>query len=159
MRSSRSSKGHKALFSLFPTDPGHNCAGHAPATVQVKETDMKQITITKPAEMDVTALTQYEIDEIRTALSNFKEECDGNDWEEEPGVDKEDWTEEDQEVHDRWSQRTWELFDDLPIDRLDEEGKLGELIEEIKKAVHPAAAKIGHIYEALQSMEEVTKER
>ena len=102
--------------------------------------------------MNIPILTEDDIDEIRTALSNFKEECcDGNDWDAEPGIDKDitDWTEEDQRIHDEWLCNTWTRFDELPISRLGEEsGKFGEIIQAIKKA-----EKIGHIYEIFDDLE------
>lgn len=116
---------------------------------------MNRIRITRPAPMDVPALDEMRIDDIRTTLSNYKEECcDGTDWAEEPCIDKDifRWTLEDHEKHDRWSAETWEKFDNLPIGRLaGETGELGEIIAVIRENVKDP--KIGHIYEVLEALE------
>ena len=116
---------------------------------------MKNITISNSINISVPDLDEFEIDDIRTTLANFKEECcDGNDWEEEPCLDKEisEWTAEDHERHSNWSMTTWGKFDELPLDRLSEQtGNLGDLICAIKKNV--TDPKIGHLYDALNALE------
>lgn len=116
---------------------------------------MEKIKITHPAPMEVPSLDEFEIDDIRTTLSDYKEECcDGTDWAEEPCTDKDifRWTAEDHERHGRWSAETWGKFDNLPLSRLGEEtGKLGEIVSAIMRTV--PEPKIGHVYEVLDCME------
>ena len=72
-----------------------------------------------PVTMEVPELDKYEIEEIRTALSQTKEEdLDGVLWEEDPGfpTDAVSW-----EKCSQWTADTWTKFDDLPIDCLGEQ--------------------------------------
>ena len=103
-----------------------------------------------PVTMEVPELDKYEIEEIRTALSQTKEEdLDGVLWEEDPGfpTDAVSW-----EKCSQWTADTWTKFDDLPIDCLGEQtGRLGEVIAILFKNVK--CPTIGHIYEVLGAIE------
>lgn len=98
-------------------------------------------------------MTQDEIDDIRTVLSQTKEECfDGAEgyWEEEPEFDANDIYAQDQ--HRRWSEESWTKYDELSIEVLGiQEGKLQQLILYLKE--NKADAKVGDIYDILSEIE------
>ena len=108
------------------------------------------LTIRYPVSMEVPELDKYEIEEIRTTLSQTKEEVfDGVLWEEDPGfpTDAVSW-----EKCSQWTADTWSKFDTLPIDCLGEQtGKLGEIVAVIVNTIEQTT--IGHIYEVLGAIE------
>ena len=108
------------------------------------------LTIKYPVLMNVPKLNQYEIEEMRTTLSQTKEEVfDGVLWEEEPDflTDAVSW-----EKCSQWTADTWTKFDDLPIDCLGEQTcKLGEIVAVIVNTIEQPT--IGHIYEVLGAIE------
>lgn len=102
---------------------------------------------------DLPELTEDEIENIRTILSQTKEECfDGAEgyWEEEPEFDANDIYAQDQ--HRRWSEESWTKYDELSIEVLGiQEGKLQQLILYLKE--NKADAKVGDIYDILSEIE------
>ena len=108
------------------------------------------LTIRYPVLMNVPELNEYEIEEIRTALSQTKEnDFDGVLWEKEPDFpsDAVSW-----EKCSQWTTDTWTKFDDLPIDNLgDQTGKLGEVIAIISASIK--CPTIGQIYEVIGAIE------
>ena len=108
------------------------------------------LTIRYPVSMEVPKLDKYEIEEIRTALSQTKEnDFDGVLWEKEPDDPNDDvsWVKCSQ-----WAADTWTEFDNLPIDCLGEQtGKLGEVIATISASIK--CPTIGQIYEVLGAIE------
>lgn len=96
-------------------------------------------------------ITQDMIDDVRTALSQAKEECfDGTRWDAEPCIDKEitDWTEEDHRTHSDWSARTWDMFDALPV------SEVKDVLADFPWLTYDERETVGNIYEMLSRLEE-----
>ena len=112
------------------------------------------LTIRYPVLMNVPELNEYEIEEIRTALSQTKEnDFDGVLWEKEPDFpsDAVSW-----EKCSQWTADTWSKFDTLPIDCLGEQtGRLEEIIALLSKTI--MSPTVGHIYEVLSAIESTRK--
>ena len=110
--------------------------------------------VSYPVPMEVPQLDEDEIEEIRSALSQTKEECfDGFIWEEEPCFPTDDVS---LEKCSQWTDDTWSKFDTLPIDCLGEQtGRLEEIIALLSKTI--MSPTVGHIYEVLSAIESTRK--
>ena len=105
---------------------------------------------------DLPELTEDEIEDIRTLLSQTKEECfDGIRWPSEPCIDKDisEWSYEDHEKHSAWSAETWDKFDSLDLEELgQQDGTLAQVIACVGS--RKREAKVGDIYDILSQIEE-----
>ena len=142
------------LGTLDLEEFGMSFSGNLTSCLQYVCSLLENITTSETDGLPV--LSEDEIEDIRTLLSQAKEECfDGVRWEEEPLLDKDmrQWTDEDHRRHSQWSAESWNRFDDLAIEELGEQdGALRQLIACIGQRKN--GAKISDIYDMLSQIEE-----